>query len=148
MCEGIAALRALGAAVTLPSSLASLAQVYGQVGEIGKALDLLDEALGLVDVNGERCWEAELYRLKGELLLAKGEESQAEACFQHALHVARRQRARSWELRASTSLSRLWQRQGHRTEARGLLQEIYDWFSEGFSTPDLKEAKALLEALA
>jgi predicted ATPase len=134
--------------VTLPSSLASLAQAYGQVGEIGKALDLLDEALGLVDENRERCWEAELYRLKGELLLAKGEESQAEACFQHALDVARRQRARSWELRAATSLSRLWHRQGRRTEARKFLQEIYDWFSEGFDTPDLKEASALLDALA
>ncbi len=148
MREGIAALRAIGAAVTLPSSLASLAQAYGQVGEIGKALDLLDEALGLVDENRERCWEAELYRLKGELLLAKGEESQAEACFQHALDVARRQRARSWELRAATSLSRLWHRQGRRTEAREFLQEIYDWFSEGFDTPDLKEASALLDALA
>jgi predicted ATPase len=148
MREGIAALRAIGAAVTLPSSLASLAQAYGQVGEIGKALDLLDEALGLVDENGERCWEAELYRLKGELLLAKGEESQAEACFQHALDVARRQRARSWELRAATSLSRLWHRQGRRTEAREFLQEIYDWFSEGLNTPDLKEASALLDALA
>jgi predicted ATPase len=148
MCEGIAALRAIGAAVTLPSSLASLAGAYGQVGEIGKALDLLDEALGLVDENGERCWEAELHRLEGELLLMKEEQAEAEVCFQRALDVARRQRARSWELRAATSLSRLWHRQGKRAEARALLQGIYGWFSEGFGTADLVEAKALLDALA
>jgi predicted ATPase len=149
MCEGIAALRAIGAAVTLPSSLASLAKAYGQVGEIGIALDLFDEALGLVEENGERCWEAELHRLEGELLLMKEEEeAEAEACFQRALDVARRQRARSWELRAATSLSRLWHRQGKRAEARALLQGIYGWFSEGFGTADLVEARALLDALA
>jgi adenylate cyclase len=147
MRAGIAAWRAIGAAVTLPSSLASLAQAYGRVGKIGEAVGLLDEALRLVDENGEHCWEAELYRLKGELLLAKGQGSQAEACFQHGLDVARRQHARSWELRAATSLSRLWQRQGRGTEAREFLRQIYDWFSEGFDTPDLREASALLDAL-
>jgi predicted ATPase len=148
MCEGIAASQAIGAAVTMPSSLASLAQAYGQVGEIGKALDLLDEALGLVDKNGERCWEAELHRLKGELMLRKEEQAGAEACFQLALDVARHQRARSWELRAATSLSRLWHRQDRRAKARALLQDIYGWFSEGFGTADLVEARALLDALA
>ena len=147
MRAGIAALRAMGAAVTLPSSLASLAQAYGQVGEIEQALNLLDEALGLVEENRERSWEAELYRLKGELLLAKGEETQAEACFHAALGIARRQRARSWELRAATSLSRLWHRQGREMDARESLQGIYDWFSEGFYTADLQEAGALLKAL-
>jgi predicted ATPase len=81
-------------------------------------------------------------------LLAKGEESSAETCFQQALDIARRQGARSWELRAAMSLGRLWQRRGRRTEARELVEEIYDWFTEGFDTPDLKEASTLLEALA
>jgi predicted ATPase len=76
------------------------------------------------------------------------EPAQAEACFQHALTIARRQQAKSWELRAAMSLSRLWQRQGKRREARGLLAPIYGWFTEGFDTPDLREAKALLETLA
>jgi predicted ATPase len=147
MCEGIAALRAIGAAVTLPSSLASLAQAYGQVGKIEQALDLLDEALGLVDENGERCWEAELHRLKGELVLRREEQAEAEVCFQLALHIARRQHARLWELRAATSLGRLWQRQGKKAEARALLDDIYSWFKEGFDTADLREARALLEAI-
>jgi predicted ATPase len=148
MRKGIAAWRALGAVVALPSSLASLAEACGQVGEVGKALDLLDEALGLVDESGEHCWEAELHRLKGELLLMKEEQAEAEACFQRALDVARRQRARSWELRAATSLGRLWQKQGKRDQARELLQETFGWFTEGFDTVDLKEARALLDALA
>ncbi len=146
--EGIAALRAIGAAVTLPSSLAYLAKAYGQVGKIGKALDLLDEAVGLVDISGERCWEAELHRLKGELLFMKEEQAEAEVCFERALDVARRQRARSWELRAAMSLSRLWLWQDKRDEARALLQGIYGWFSEGFGTADLVEARALLDVLA
>jgi predicted ATPase len=148
MREGIAALRAIGAVVTLPSSLASLVQAYGRVGEIGQALDLFDEALELVEENKARCWEAELCRLKGELLLAKGAESQAETSFQRALAVARRQGARSWELRATTSLARLWQGQGRRDQARQVLAAIYGWFTEGFDTPDLKEAKTLLGELS
>ena len=147
MCEGIAASRAIGAAVTLPSSLASLAQAYGQAGKVEQALDLIDEGLGLVEENEERCWEAELHRLRGELVLTKEEQAEAEVCFQLALHVARRQRARSWELRAATSLARLWQRQGKKAEARTLLEGAYNWFGEGFDTADLVEARALLEAL-
>jgi predicted ATPase len=147
ICEGIAALRAIGAAVTLPSSLASLANAYVQVGKIEKALDLMDEALGLVDENGERCWEAELHRLKGELLLMVEDQAEAEACFQRALDIARRQRAKSWELRAAISLSRLWYRQDKRAEARALLQGIYGWFSEGFGTADVVEARGLLDVL-
>ena len=148
MQGGLLALRAIGAAVTLPSSLASLAQAYSQVGKVGKALDLLDEALGLVEENGERCWEAELHRLKGELMLKKEEQADAEACFQRALDIARHQRARSWELRAAMSLSRLWRRQKKTAEARELLQGIYGWFSEGFGTADLVEARTLLDRLA
>ena len=98
---------------------------------------------------GERFCEADLYRLKGELLLVCSAENngEAETCFQHALTVARRQQARSWELRAATSLSRLWQHQGKRAAAYDLLAPVYGWFTEGFDTADLQEAKALLEDL-
>jgi predicted ATPase len=98
-----------------------------------------------------KCWcEAELYRLQGTLLLTRSGEpyAEAEACLQQALAIARRQQAKSWELRAAMSLSRLWQRQGKRAEAYELLAPIYGWFTEGFDTADLPEAKALLEELA
>jgi predicted ATPase len=132
----------------------ALAKAYGKVGQVEEGLSVLNEALGLVDKTGQRCWEAELHRLKGQLLLEqeKGEVEtclhNAEACFQHAIEVARRQRARSWELRAATSLARLWQEQGKKDQARELLQETLGWFTEGFDTADLKEARALLDALA
>jgi predicted ATPase len=110
---------------------------------------VLAEALAVVDTTEESRHEAELYRLQGELLLRQAvpDVPQAEACFQQALDIARRQQARSWELRAAMSLSRLWQRQGKCDDARELLAPIYDWFTEGFDTADLQEAKALLEAL-
>ena len=119
------------------------------MGQPEAGLAALSEALALVEKTGERYYEAELHRLKGELLLqhAAPEVSHAEACFQQALDVARRQQAKSWELRAATSLSRLWQQQGKRAEAHALLAPIYGWFTEGFDTADLQEAKALLEAL-
>jgi predicted ATPase len=118
----------------------------------------LAEALIVVNNSGERHWEAELYRLKGELLLEQGGTrrqangnrqpwGEAEACFHQALDIARYQQAKSWELRAAMSLSRLWQRQGNRAEARELLAPVYDWFTEGFDTADLQDAKALLAAL-
>jgi len=101
----------------------------------------------------ERFWEAELHRLQGELLqqAARGTSHAAltpEACFGQALAIARRQQAKAWELRAATSLARLWQRQGQRTEAYELLAPVYGWFTEGFDTADLQDAKTLLEALA
>jgi predicted ATPase len=103
-----------------------------------------------VDTTEEHWWEAELHRLKGELLLALSTDNAAEAepCFHQALDIARRQQAMSLELRAATSLSRLWQRQGKRDDARDLLAPIYGWFTEGFDTADLQEAKALLTTLA
>src|SRR5262245_5569224 len=103
----------------------------------------------MVDNMGVRNDEAELYRLKGELLLRQTvpDAPAAEACFQQALAIARRQQAQSWQLRAAMSLNRLWQRQGKRDEARELLASIYGWFTEGFDTLDLQEAKALLEDL-
>jgi predicted ATPase len=151
--RGLAALRATGAALRLTYYLALLAEACGQTGQATEGLALLTEALTLVDTTGERWWEAELHRLQGELLLhaecgVQNAESTAEECFQQALDIARRQHARSLELRAAMSLGRLWQRQGKRTEAYQLLAEIYGWFTEGFNTADLQDAKALLDTLA
>jgi predicted ATPase len=109
---------------------------------------VLAEALAVTEHTGERCWEAEQYRLQGELLQARADAWQAERCFRQALEIARHQQARSLELRAAMSLSRLWRQQGKRAEARDLLAPIYGWFTEGFDTADLQEAKALLDALA
>ena len=109
-----------------------------------------DEALALVHKNTERYYEAELYRLKGEFLLLQTipDEQQAETSFHHALDIARYQQAKSMELRVAMSLSRLWQKQGKHVEARELLTPVYGWFTEGFDTADLQEAKELLAALA
>jgi predicted ATPase len=111
---------------------------------------MLEEALVLTDQSEERYWEAEIHRLKGELLLARSAENQmeGEACLHTALDVARHQQAKSLELRAAMSLSRLWQRQGKRDAARQLLASVYGWFTEGFDSPDLREAKVLLEELS
>jgi predicted ATPase len=135
--------------------LALLAEAQASAGQAEAGLSTLAEALAFVEKTGERYYEAEIYRLRGELLLMQGDEAEAEAsfhyaegCFQHAIEVARRQQARSWELRATTSLARLWQRQGRPEEARALLAEIYGWFTEGFDTPDLEEARAVLEELS
>ena len=129
--------------------LALLAEAYGQVGETQAGLSVLAEALATVHNHGGRSWEAELYWLKGELLLRQtgGQGGETERCFQHACTVACRQQAQSLELRAAMSLARLWQQQGKREEARQLLVEVYSWFTEGFDTADLQEAKALLEVL-
>ena len=127
-----------------------LAQAYGQGGHIAEGLAALAETLaGVGQYWGERDGGS-FYRLKGELLLRQAvpDEPQAEVCFQQALDIARRRQARAWELQAAVSLSRLWQRQGKRDTARALLAPIYGWFTEGFDTADLKEAKALLGELA
>jgi predicted ATPase len=117
------------------------------VGQTAEGLEALAEALATVAQSRGRWWEPELYRLRGELLLqhSVAQPGEAEACFQQALDIARRQQARSLELRAAMSLSRLWQRQGKREPARQLLAPIYGWFTEGFDTTDLREAKALLD---
>jgi DNA-binding winged helix-turn-helix (wHTH) protein/predicted ATPase len=156
--QGLAAHRATGAAAGQPYALAFLARAYGQDGQSNKGRQVLDEALTLVHRTGERCYEAELYRLKGELLLQEGKSpkaqslgqrlAEAEQSFRQALAVARSQQAKTLELRAAMSLGRLWQQQGRCSEARRLLAEVYGWFTEGFDTADLQEAKALLEALA
>ena len=148
--QGLVARRARGAELHRPYFLALLAEAQGKVGQIEEGLSVLNKALNTVNKTEERNWEAELHRLKGELLLIQQGQKvgEAEECFQKALDIARRQQAKSLELRASMSLSRLWQQQGKKEEARHLLAEIYDWFTEGFDTADLKEAKTLLEELA
>jgi predicted ATPase len=148
------------------------------VGQAEEGLTVLSEALAQVDKTGERYYEAELYRLKGTLTLqsqrsleqvsdkSKGNqdksedtspqpptpsteaEAEAETCFQRAIEIAHRQKAKSWELRTATSLARLWQQQGQRTEGHRMLSEIYSWFIEGFDTKDLQDAKALLDELS
>lgn len=148
--QGLDAYRATGAAFQRPHFLGMLAEVHGSLGQPEAGLAALHEALDLVETTGERYYAAELHRLQGELLLqhAAPEVSHAEACFQQALTLARRQEAKSLELRAAMSLARLWQQQGKRAEARELLAPLYGWFTEGFDTADLQEAKALLEELA
>jgi predicted ATPase len=154
MCQGLAAYRATGAEIIRPYNLALLAEGYSKVGRVEEGLVLLNEARATVDTTGERMWEAELYRLKGTLTLqsevqhARSKVEEVEAYFQKAIMIARRQQAKSLELRAVMSLSRLWQPQGEKKEAHTMLAEIYGWFTEGFDTKDLQEAKALLEELA
>jgi predicted ATPase len=147
--QGLDAYRATGAAYQRPHFLGMLAEVHQSLRQPEAGLTALSEALALVETTGERYYAAELHRLKGELLLqhAAPEGSHAETCFQQALDLARRQQAKALELRAAMSLSRLWQQQGKRDEARALLAPIYGWFTEGFDTADLQEARALLEAL-
>src|SRR5712691_4002323 len=146
--EGIAAWRATGSELFLPFHLTRLAEAYGKVGQADAGLAALDEALSIVERGGEHTWDADLYRVKGELMLRQGAAaSAAEACFHQALAIARRQGAKSWELRAATSLSRLLHTQGKVAEARTVLSEVYGGFTEGFDTVDLQEAKRLLDTL-
>jgi predicted ATPase len=172
MYQGLAAQRATGAGIGRTRFLALLVEGYRKGGQIEEALAIVSEALEVGYRTGERNCEAELYRLKGELLLAQEIKSQkskgknqkakipspqsltlspqaeAEAYFLKAIDIARHQQAKSWELRASTSLARLWQSQGKKKEAHKLLTEIYGWFTEGFDTKDLQEAKALIEEVS
>ena len=147
--RGIAALRATGAALLVPYLCTMLAEVSDHLGHPADGLQALAEAHTLVEQHDERWWEAEVSRLRGVLLLRQTETPQAEAetWLQRALDVARCQEAKSLELRAAMSLARLWQQQGRRAEARALLAPVYGWFTDGFDTADLQEAKMLLEAL-
>jgi class 3 adenylate cyclase/predicted ATPase len=151
MRQGIAALQATGTTEAGRHHLPLLAEAYGKVGQAEEGLTVLAEALTAGEKTGQRAHEPELYRLRGELLLVRAgtrqKQAEAEACFQQALAIAHHQQAKSWELRAAMSLSRLWQQQGKRAEARELLAPIYSWFTEGFDTADLREAKTLLEDL-
>ena len=177
MRQGLAAYRATGAELGRAQYLALLVEAYGQIGQTQKGLTLLTEALTAIHKTGERHCEAELYRLQGALTLQQarasrqhvpgksttrrkkvsavseqwpisGPHADAEACFLKAIEIARNQQAKSLELRAATNLSRLWQQEGKQKEAHRMLSEVYDWFTEGFDTKDLQEAKALLNALA
>jgi predicted ATPase len=165
--QGLATHEAGGALLIRPYWLSLLAQAYGRSGRAEEGLRVLDEALAML--HDQHVWEAELHRLRGELLLAhlggRGDAeaapvdawvvteasrfiAQAESSFWHAIKVARGQQSKSLELRAATSLARLWKTQGRHAEARDLLGPIYNWFTEGFDAPDLKDAKALLDELA
>jgi predicted ATPase len=130
--------------------LGLVAAAHVAVGAPEKGAALLSEALATIEPNGQYYYEAELYRIHGEVLLARDPASviEAEACFLRAIEVARRQSAKAFELRAVTSLARLLRTQGKRSEARSGLAEIYAWFTEGFDTADMKDAKALLEELS
>jgi predicted ATPase len=162
--QGLDALWAMGVELWRPYHLVLLAEAYGKAGQAEDGLTVLAEALDTASKTGERFYEAELYRLKGQLTLQKFQvsgskfqespksevrspESEAEACFLRAIEIAREQQAKSLELRAVVSLSRLWQSRGKKAEAWQMLAEIYGWFTEGFDTADLQEAKALLAAL-
>jgi predicted ATPase len=152
MRQGLAALRATGADCLRPYYLALLAELHDRAGQAEEGLNLLSEAQAAVDRNSEGWWQAEIYRLKGELMLKQcrveslqpESRMEAETYLHRALDTARRQRAKSFELRAALSLARLWQKQGKRAEARSMLADIYGWFTEGFGTADLREAKTLL----
>jgi predicted ATPase len=148
--EGLASLRAMGAYARRSYFLGLLGEVSLCAGECDKGLEAISEGLDLVRTNGERWWQAELHRLQGELLLTHRANSQTRACscFERALDISRQQKARSLELRAAMSLARLWRDQGKRAEARDLLAPIYGWFTEGFDTADLMDARELLEELA
>jgi len=176
--QGLDALQATGAALDFPRYLGLLAKGYGTRGQTEEGLKTLADALARVNRTGERYWEAELHRLQGELTLRSKQVqdtsktrrrqvknqsevtnpshaalptqvvAEAEACFLTAIEIARKQRAKSLELRAATSLARLWYGQGKQAEARQLLAEVYGWFTEGFETTDLQAAKALLDTLS
>jgi tetratricopeptide (TPR) repeat protein len=131
-----------------PLYLGQLAAAHRSLSEIEIGLRLVDEAIRIADGTGEHMFEAELYRLRGDLLLDRGSTGDTEGALHTAITIARRQQARFWELRAATSLARLKRRLGRNDEARQAIAPIYDWFTEGFDTPDLKDAKALLDELA
>jgi predicted ATPase len=146
LVKGLDGFRATGAELTLPFQLSTLGEAYTQAGRFKGACRTLDEGLALAEKHDERYQEAELHRLKGELLLAEAPDqaSAAEDCFRQAIETAGRQQSRAWELRATMSLARLWQRQGRRDEARAALAAVYSTFTEGFTTPDLVDAAAQL----
>jgi DNA-binding SARP family transcriptional activator/predicted ATPase len=145
--QGLAAQSASGAGIARPCFLVLLAEAHAAGGRAEAGLGVLADALALVEHTGERYQEAEIHRLRGELLLrgSAADAAGAERAFEQALAVARRQQARSWELRAATSLARLWRREGKHAAAAALLAPVHGWFTEGLDTPDLRDARALLE---
>ena len=128
--------------------LTHLAGAYGRLGHPFEGLSRLTEAGEIIEATDERHHEAEVYRLRGDLMNATGDQEAAERSYRRAIRAAERQNAKALEVRAATCLARLWRDQGKRKEARDLLAPVYGWFTEGFDTLDLKEAKALLDELA
>jgi len=149
LVKGFAAFRSTGAEIRVPSYLGMLGDVYTQMGRFEDAHKMLGEALAVAEKNDNRCHEAELLRLQGELLLAESPDRlfDAEAYFHRAIETARRQESKGWELRATMSLARFWRRQGRRREAGAALATVYGTYTEGFTMPDLVDAKDLLESL-
>jgi predicted ATPase len=147
--SGIAAFRSTGATCWLPLHLSYLAKSYASLGQFDEAWRCVGEAMNKIETTKETWFEAEVNRIAGEIALKspQPDAAKAEACFERALTVSRQQQAKSWELRAAMSLARLWRDQGKVQQARELLAPVYGWFTEGFDTRDLKEAKALLDAL-
>jgi predicted ATPase len=145
--RGSSAYRATGAQAWMPHYIALLAKACEIAGQVDEASALLDDALQVAGRTGEHWLDAELYRNKGHLLLRQGYSEAAEELYRKGLSIAREQEAKLWELRAAVSLARLRRDQGRRAEARDILAPVYGWFTEGFDTPDLKEAKALLDEL-
>ena len=148
--SGITLFRSLGSTYWLPTFLSSLAMAYADLGQFDDARSCLSEAMTAIERTGETWFEAEVYRIAGEVALKspQADAANAQTYFERALTVARQQQAKSWELRAAMSLARLWRDQGKVQQARELLAPVYGWFTEGFDTRDLKEAKQLLEELA
>jgi predicted ATPase len=149
LLKGFSAFRTTGAEVRVPSYFGLLGDAYTQSARFEDAHKALNEGLAIAEKNDDRCHEAELIRLKGELLLAESPDRVAvvEDTFRRAIETARHQQSKGWELRATLSLARLWRREGRRDEARDLLAAVYGAYTEGFTTPDLLEAKKLLECL-
>jgi class 3 adenylate cyclase/predicted ATPase len=146
--HGIDEYRAMGNTLWVPAFQGLLAEVCLTRGATTEGLSTIAEGLALADATGAHLWNPEFYRLRGELLLARADEAHAEAAFRQAIDRAREQGARSWELRAAVSLSRLWQRQGKREDARRLVGDVYGWFTQGFDTADLEAARRRLDELA
>ena len=153
LSAGLTALRSTGARVLMPYFLSLLAQAYASASQVEEGLSILAESQVALDKGAERWFQAELHRLKGEMILRRSglrpdDERDAEECFRRALSIAREQRAKSLELRAAMSLSRLLGTQNKNSEVPRILSDVYDWFTEGFGTPDLEEARTLLEELS
>ena len=150
MQQALADLAGIGSGVGAPGALAKLAEGLQKVGRRDEALGALELGVARAEQQGQHYCDAELYRLRAEILLDMDGNAvdEAETLFNQSLEIARRQEARTFELRAATSLARLWQRQGKRDAARALLAPLYAWFTEGFDTRDLRNAKALLDELA
>jgi predicted ATPase len=148
MHDAMAAAESTDIRLIMVGVLRALGDAQGRAGRPEEGLATLTRAFSLLEQTNERRWEAELYRVRGDLHHMLGDDADAESSYRKAIEVARRQQAKSWELRATTSLCRLLQTQGKAEKALPLLADVYNWFTEGFDTPDLKEAKALLDELS